>query len=183
MSTYSGKSPAVCSCKSVTSAASRESWRKTRHQSAAARHHGLLSEQQRRPYASLFPNLGSITWLETAANSQYNSFQSSLRSTSYHGFTGQISWTLAHARDDMSYARYAEPENSYCLKCDYGNSDFDIRSNASAYAIYDVPNFIKSKPRIGGGWQLNAIFVVHTGTPFSVTTGTNVSNSFGGGDQ
>ena len=144
---------------------------------------GLLSEQQRRPYNTRFPNLGSITWLETAANSQYNSFQTSLRSTGFHGLQGQISTTLAHARDDMSYARYAEPENSYCLKCDYGNSDFDMRSNTSAYAIYDVPNFLKSKPRIGGGWQLNAIFVVHTGTPFSVTTGTNVSNSFGGGDR
>jgi len=144
---------------------------------------GLLSEQQRRPYYSVYPNLGSITWLETAADSQYNSFQTSLRSTTFHGLSGQISYTLAHARDDMSYARYAEPENSFCLRCDYGNSDFDIRSNSSAYAIYDVPNFLKSHPRIGGGWQLNAIFVVHTGTPFSVTTGTNVSNSFGGGDR
>ena len=144
---------------------------------------GLLSEQQRRPYYSRFPNLSGITWLETAANSQYNSLQTSLRSTSFHGLTGQISTTLAHARDDMSYARYAEPETSYCLRCDYGNSDFDIRSNTSAYAIYDIPNLVKSHPRIGAGWQLNAIFVVHTGTPFSVTTGSNVSNSYGGGDR
>ncbi len=144
---------------------------------------GLLTEQQRRPYNSEFPDLGSITWLETAADSQYNSFQTSIRSTGFHGLTGQLSYTLSHARDDMSYARYAEPENSYCLKCDYGNSDFDIRNVVSAYAIYDVPNFIKSKPRLGGGWQLNALFVTHGGTPFSVTTGTNVSNSFGGGDR
>ena len=144
---------------------------------------GLLSENRRRPFYAQFPNISGITWLETAGNSQYNSFQTSLRSTGLHGMTGQISYTLAHARDDMSYARNAEPQNSRCLKCDYGNSDFDIRHNLSAYAIYDVPTFIKSKPRLGGGWQLDAIFVAHTGTPFSVTTGTNVSNSFGGGDR
>jgi hypothetical protein len=143
---------------------------------------GLLTEQERRPFYSQFPDISGITWLETAADSQYNSLQTSIRSTGFHGLTGQFSYTLAHARDDMSYARYAEPENSYCLKCDYGNSDFDIRSNASAYAIYDVPNFIKSKPRLGGGWQLNALFVVHTGTPFSVTTGSDPT-IFGGGDR
>ena len=83
----------------------------------------------------------------------------------------------------MSFARNAQPENSYCLKCDYGNSDFDIRNTFVAYALYDVPNFVKSKPRLGDGWQANMIFTAHGGTPFSVTDGTNVSNSFGGGDR
>ena len=139
--------------------------------------------QARRPFNSQFPNIAGITWLETAGNSQYNSFQTSLRSTGFHGLTGQIAYTLAHARDDMSFARNAQPENSFCLKCDYGNSDFDIRNTFVAYALYDVPNFVKSKPRLGQGWQLNMIFTAHGGTPFSVTDGSNVSNSFGGGDR
>jgi hypothetical protein len=144
---------------------------------------GLLSTQQRRPLNSQFPNISGITWLETAGDSQYNSFQTSLRSTGFHGITGQLAYTLGHARDDMSAARNAQPESSFCLKCDYGNADFDIRHTFSAYALYDVPNFIKSKPRLGKGWQVNAFLISHTGTPFSVTASTNRSNSFGGGDR
>ena len=107
----------------------------------------------------------------------------SLRTSSYHGLTGQIAYTLAHARDDMSDARYNQSQNNFCLKCDYGNADFDIRHTMSSYAIYDVPNFAPSMPRLGKGWQLNAIFIAHTGTPFSVFAGQNISNQFGGGDR
>ena len=113
----------------------------------------------------------------------YNSFQTSVRTTLVHGLTGQIAYTLAHGRDDMSYARYAEPENSYNLKGDYGNADFDIRHTLSAYALYDVPNFVPSVPRLGKGWQLNTIFIAHTGFPFSVFAGQNISNQYGGGDR
>jgi hypothetical protein len=144
---------------------------------------GLLSIQQRRPFNAQFPDIAGITWLETAGDSQYNSFQTSLRSTSFHGLSGQVSYTLAHARDDMSYARYAEPENSYNLKADYGNADFDIRHTVSAYALYDIPNFLPSFPLLGKGWQVNTIFIAHTGTPFSVFAGQNVSNQYGGGDR
>ncbi len=137
----------------------------------------------RRPYYSQFPDLSGISWLETAGDSQYNSLQTLVRTSGFHGLVGQAAYTWSHARDDMSAARYAEPENSYCLKCDYGSSDFDIRHNFSSYAQYEIPNFVHSHPRIGGGWQLNMLFVAHTGTPFSVYTGQNISNSYGGGDR
>jgi hypothetical protein len=139
--------------------------------------------QARRPFNSQYPNIAGISWLETAANSQYNSFQTSLRTSGFHGLTGQLAYTLAHARDDISGARYNQPENNNCLKCDYGNADFDIRHTFSAYALYDIPNFVRSMPRLGKGWQLNAIFIAHTGTPFSVAAGQNISGSFGGGDR
>ena len=139
--------------------------------------------QSARPYNSIYPDIGGITWMESAADSQYNSWQSSIRFSGFHGITAQAAYTLAHARDDMSDARYAEPENSACLACDYSNSDFDIRHTFSAYALYDIPNFAKSHPRLGKGWQLNALWVMHTGTPFSVVTGQNLSGSFGGGDR
>jgi hypothetical protein len=142
-----------------------------------------LSIQQRRPYNPVYPDISGISWMETAGNSQYNSLQTSVRTSGWHGVTGQMAYTLAHGRDDMSYARYAEPQNSYCLKCDYGNADFDIRHVFSSYILYDVPNFAPSMPRLGQGWQLNAIFIARTGTPFSVQSGQNTSNLFGGGDR
>jgi len=144
---------------------------------------GLLSRQERRPYNGQFPDISGITWLESAGNSQYNSFQTSLRTTSFHGLVGQVAYTLAHARDDMSQSRNNNPENNFCLKCDYGNADFDIRHTFSAYALYDVPNFLPKMPLLGRGWQLNTIFIVHTGTPFTAFAGQNISNSFGGSDR
>lgn len=139
--------------------------------------------QSRRPYNSKFPDIRNITLLETAGNSQYNSLQMSIRTSTWRGLTGQFSYTLAHSRDDMSYARNAQPMNNYNLKADYGNSDFDIRHTASAYAIYDLPNFAKSMPRLGKGWQLNAIYVHHTGTPFSAVSGQNISGNYGGSER
>jgi hypothetical protein len=144
---------------------------------------GLLTIQQRRPFNGIYPNLSGITWMESAGNAQYNSLQTSLRTTSWRGVTAQASYVFAHARDDMSYARYAEPQDSYCLKCDYGNADFDIRHVFSSYLLYDVPNFAPSMPRLGKGWQTNFIFIARTGTPFSVSSGQNTSNLNGGGDR
>ena len=139
--------------------------------------------QDRRPYDSLYPDVSGISWLESSGDSQYNSFQTSIRFSDYHGFTAQGAYTLAHARDDMSSSRYNQPQNNNCLRCDYGNADFDIRHNFSAYALYDIPTFAKSMPWLGKGWQLNMLFVARTGTPFSVGTGQNLSGSFGGGDR
>jgi hypothetical protein len=141
------------------------------------------SIQDRRPYNAQFPDISNISFMETAGNSQYNSMQMSLRTSTFHGLTGQISYTLAHSRDDMSYARYAQPMDDYNLKLDYGNADFDIRHTMSAYALYDVPNFIKSVPRLGKGWQLNTIFIARSGTPFSVYSGQNISGNYGGAER
>ncbi len=144
---------------------------------------GKLSIQQRRPFNAQYPAIAGISWLESSGNSQYNSFQTSLRTSGFHRLTGQISYTLAHARDDSSYARNAQPQNNFDLKGDYGNSDFDIRHTLSAYALYDVPNFAPNYPRLGKGWQLNTIFIAHSGTPFSVAAGQNISGQYGGGDR
>ncbi len=132
---------------------------------------GLLSIQQRRPFDAEYPNISGITWMASDGNSQYNSLQTSIRTTAWHGLSGQASYVFSHARDDMSSSRYNEPQNSYCLKCDYSNSDYDIRNVFSSYLLYDVPNFTPSHPRLGNGWQTNLIFIARGGTPFSVTTG------------
>ncbi|MEO8662605.1 MAG: carboxypeptidase regulatory-like domain-containing protein [Bryobacteraceae bacterium] len=139
--------------------------------------------QERRPYNGEYPNIRNISWLETSGNSQYNSLQMSVRTTMTHGLSGQIAYTLAHGRDDMSSARYNQPMNNYDLKGDYGNADFDIRHTVSSYALYDVPNFVKSKPRIGKGWQLNTLFIVRSGFPFTAVTGQNGSLNYGGSER
>jgi hypothetical protein len=127
-----------------------------------------------RPYYSQFPNLGAINEVQSVANSNFNGLLGSVRMTSFHGFTTKLSYTFGHSLDDLSYARGIIPQNSYCLRCDYGNSDFDIRSSLSMFLSYAVPQPTKYRA-ILGGWQLNTMFTFFTGTPFTVTSGSDSS--------
>ena len=77
----------------------------------------------------------------------------------------------------MSNVRNNGPEDSYNLGADWGNADFDVRHVVSGYVLYDIPNFAPHMPRLGRGWQLNAFLTHQSGSPFSVTTGTNISNT------
>jgi hypothetical protein len=78
--------------------------------------------------------------------------------------------------DDLSCARHIIPQDSYCLRCDYGNSDFDIRISFSMFLTYALPEPGKH-PNILGGWQLNTLFSFFTGSPFTVTSGDDSSGT------
>lgn len=144
---------------------------------------GKLTEQQRRPYDSVFPNIAGITELRTAGNSHYNSMQISLRNQQWHGLTGQIQYTFSHAMDTESNVRNNGPEDSYNLNLDWGNADFDVRHVVTGYLLYDLPNLTPKFPRLGKGWQMNVLLTHQSGSPFSVNTSTNVSGSFNKRDR
>ncbi|MFZ0592774.1 MAG: TonB-dependent receptor, partial [Bryobacteraceae bacterium] len=129
-----------------------------------------------RPYYSQFPYLGAIDEIQSVANANYNSLIGSLRSSNFHGFTTKLSYTLGHSLDDLSYARHIIPQNSYCLQCEYGNSDYDIRSSFSMFLSYVLPQPVSHRALLGG-WQLNTLFSFFTGTPFSVLSGDDSSGT------
>jgi hypothetical protein len=129
-----------------------------------------------RPYYSQFPNLAAINEVQSVGNGHYNSMIGSLRSTNFHGITTKLSYTLGHSLDDLSYARGIIPQNSYCLKCDYGNSDFDIRSSFSMFLSYALPQPSKHQALLGG-WQVNTLLSFFTGTPFTVYSGNDSSGT------
>ncbi len=129
-----------------------------------------------RPYYSLFPYLGAINEVQSVGNSNFNGLLGSLRTNNFHGFTTKLSYTFGHSLDDLSYARGIIPQNSYCLRCDYGNSDFDIRSSFSMFLAYTVPQPTKYRT-VFGGWQLNTLFSFFTGTPFNVLSGNDSSGT------
>jgi hypothetical protein len=129
-----------------------------------------------RPYYSQFPNLAAINEVQSVGNGHFNGLLASLRTTSFHGFSSRLSYTLGHSMDDLSYARGIIPQNSYCLKCDYGNSDFDIRNSFSMFLTYATPQPVKYKALLGG-WQFNTLFSFFTGTPFTVYSGNDSSGT------
>src|SRR5580693_7464824 len=128
---------------------------------------GAPEENSSRPYYSQFPNLAAIDEVQSVANAHYNSLQASLRSTNWHGFTTNLAYTLAHSIDDLSGARHVIPQNSYCLECDYGNSDFDIRNTFSMFLAYAPPEPAHHRVLLGG-WQFNTLWSFFSGTPFTV---------------
>jgi hypothetical protein len=129
-----------------------------------------------RPYYSEFPNLGAINQVESVGNAHFNGLLGSLRASNFHGVTAKLSYTLGHSMDDLSYARGIIPQDSYCLRCDYGNSDFDIRNSFSMFISYALPQPATHQALLGG-WQLNTLFSFFTGSPFTVYSGDDSSGT------
>jgi Carboxypeptidase regulatory-like domain len=129
-----------------------------------------------RPYASEFPNLAAIDEVQSVGNANYNSLIGSLRTSNFHGFTTKLAYTYGHSLDDLSYARHDIPQDSYCLQCDYGNSDYDIRNSFSTFLSYTPPEPGSHKLLLGG-WQFNTLFSFFSGTPFTVLSGNDSSGT------
>ena len=71
--------------------------------------------------------------------------------------------------------------SSYDLRGNFGHSDFDVRHTFTSYITYNLPAPSHAKLLLGG-WQLNSLMSIHTGTPFTVYAGKNVSGTFEGKD-
>ena len=143
----------------------------------------LALAQLTRPYYSTFPQYGVINEVQTIGNSHYSSLQASLRTSAWRGLASQFSYTYGHAIDDASAVRSTVPSNSANLRSDYGNSSFDVRHTFNSYVIYDLPRLSKGPKLLVNGWQLNSLLSFHTGSPFNVTYGKNISGTFEGGDR
>jgi Carboxypeptidase regulatory-like domain/TonB dependent receptor/TonB-dependent Receptor Plug Domain len=125
------------------------------------------------PFAPSGGTFFYVNQLETTANSSYNALQASLTLRERRGFTTSINYTWSHSIDNASdgqdyVANATQPDNSYRTDLERGNSNFDVRHRFVATFGYDVPNFIKRYPRLGGGWQLNGILTLRSGSPFHV---------------
>ncbi len=125
------------------------------------------------PFAPSGGTFFYVNYLETTAESEYNGLQTSLSARGFKGFTAQINYTWSHSIDNASdgqdyVANATQPDNSYRPDFERGNSNFDIRHRFVAAVSYEVPNLIKRYPRLGSGWQLNAIWTLRSGSPFHV---------------
>ncbi len=125
------------------------------------------------PFAPSGGTFFYVNHLETTANSNYNALQASLTTRQRRGFTSTINYTWSHSIDNASdgqdyVANATQPDNSFRTDLERANSNFDVRHRFVATFSYELPNLIKSHPRIGGGWQLNGILTLRSGSPFHV---------------
>ena len=139
---------------------------------------GSSGANSTRPFYSQYPNYGVINQIQGIGTSNYNSLQASLRMSSWHGLTSQFAYTWGHALDEISEIYLFNPQNSLCFKCEYGNSDFDVRNTFTSYVSYMAPSFHGPKV-LTQGWQFNGLMNFHGGQPFTVYS-SNVGGSGNG---
>ncbi len=136
---------------------------------------GTGTVQSRRPYNGLYPTLGAINQLESAASSNYHSFQAQFTQRLWKGVTAKFAYTLGHSIDDASEPRNLLPANSYNTRLDRAASDFDVRHIFNSFVSYTVPSFTSHWKPLTQGWQINTLITAHTGQPINFRAGTDVN--------
>ncbi|WP_348267100.1 TonB-dependent receptor [Edaphobacter paludis] len=142
------------------------------------------------PNSKLYPALNSITRGEANGIGRYNGLQVFLNSRMAHGLQYTAAYTWSHTMDNSNGAFTTgtnSPGNRLFIlptgpdfKDNYGNSDQDQRNVFVFSALAELPfgrgkRFGSQIPwaldEIIGGWQLNTIASINSGTHFDVSTG------------
>ena len=134
-------------------------------------------QQSTRPYFGQFHNFGVIDEIQGIGTSNYNSLQTSLRTTSWHGVISQFSYAWSHNLDEVTQYVGALPQDSTNFKNDYGNSDLDVRHHFSAYLLYDIPGSRRGPAWLSHGWQANSNLSFRTGEPFTIHASSDTSGT------
>jgi hypothetical protein len=142
------------------------------------------------------PAFGPITWLDPAGDNHYNGLSARVEHRFTKGLYILNSFTWGKGMGDSEqaleyYAGYyqANPQNIHDLAAEKAPSSFDVKLNNVTSLVYQLPfgkgrqigaNMNPVLDGILGGWELNTINTVHTGTPLDViynATGANEVSS------
>ena len=118
---------------------------------------------------------------KSIANSHYDGLQLNITKQLSNGLQIQGSYTYSHAIDDASdpidptAGNRGLPRNSFNLRPERGNSDFDVRHRAVINYIYELP-VGRGKVHLSGGavgralegWQLSGITIFSSGVPYDI---------------
>lgn len=138
------------------------------------------------PASRMFPNLGSITVTDNRGKSNYNSLQAQYERRFTQGFQFLGAFTWSKSIDDSCGALdTCSPQLFSDFGIERGLSELDQNYRLSLSALYELPigrgkrwgsNWSRPIDWAIGGWQLNGIYTLQAGLPFSVT-----DNQFGPG--
>lgn len=135
------------------------------------------------PNHDLFPNLGSVTVQDNHGNSSYNSLQAQYerRLTKGLQFLGAFTWskTIDDACGDLDSCA---PQLFSNYSIERGRSNIDQPYRMVLSSLYELPigrgkrfgsNWSRPLDWALGGWQINGIYTLQAGLPFSVTVDGN----------
>jgi hypothetical protein len=140
------------------------------------------------PYGQpLDQRFGSVNEFRTDAGSNYTGLQTSI-AKQFGGLTLRGNYTYSHCLDEVSNGGLLAFSSlgiisplPGSLHKEYGNCDYDIRHNISAFGVYEIPFHSGHKllTRAFGGWQFSQTAFLHSGVPFSVLSAPYTANNNG----
>jgi hypothetical protein len=123
---------------------------------------------------------GRIRTIQNDEYANYNGLTATLRQRMSHGVQFLASYTWSHTLDISSDSNDGgAPMNPFNVPGDYGNANWDIRHRFVASVVYDLPSFNGRNALLHwvlGGWQINDITTLQSGTPFNVVIPDDVAN-------
>ena len=147
----------------------------------------------RRPYYTINPNLTDVTVRGNWGDASYNALEAQLAKRLSQGLTFNLSYTWSQLLSDGGNANGGgnwPPQNARCIRCMWGPTPDDRSQVFVLSHTYELPLGPGHRyanhgvwGAVAGNWDVNGIWTAMTGTHFSATLGTNVSNSAGGGGQ
>jgi hypothetical protein len=143
------------------------------------------------PSSCVYSSTGLIAGI---ANSSYNALETSLKKRFSHGISFLASYTYSKSIDDASSFNMtgsaSKPvagendlaQNPFDLAAEHGRSLFDSRHRLVLSYQWNLPFWRQPHgwyQQVLGGWQLNGIATVMSGTPFTVFDSNDVSEQGG----
>src|SRR5581483_2726363 len=133
----------------------------------------LANENNRR----LYQGFGANNVLSSEANSNYNGLQIQVNKRFSHGFSVQGAYTFSRSLDQSSaFSLGAGVPNVFNLHTQWGLSDFYAKHIASFSWVWHLPSLrgqTAALRGIAGGWQLNGLVSLRSGTPVNIVTGAD----------
>jgi len=130
----------------------------------------------------VFPNLGPITMSQSSGESDYKALQVWINRRFTNRLSWQVAYTWSHAVSNVPLTSFTSATTDpFNFDYDKGDSDLDRRHMFVSNAVYELPNFKQwgsLAHHVLGGWQLNGIITLLSGTPLDVFTNAN-ANYFG----
>ncbi|HZP05317.1 MAG TPA: TonB-dependent receptor [Terracidiphilus sp.] len=128
----------------------------------------------------------SVQLYESEAYSNFNAGEATYRLRPTYGLEFQLNYTYSHALGDTSgpiavndnNVAGGDPQNNFCLRCEYGPSASDSRHMLSSDWVYQLP-FGRGKQfgagvatwldEVIGGWTVSGSAVLFSGQPNTIT--------------
>ena len=140
-----------------------------------------------KPLVAAFGHTADASVRGYGVNSNYNSFQTNATKRLSHGLSFTLAYTWSRSLDVGSDQASFTINNNF--RRNYGPSNYDRTHMLTISHIFELP-VGKGKPYLNhgpasyivGGWQLNGIYRLATGTPFSITTDATPCNCPGNGN-
>ncbi len=128
-------------------------------------------DYQQLNYVRPYRGFDAINLFSTVFTSNYNGLQMQFQKQFSASSLVVLNYTWSH---DLTTASgdYRSAQNTYNLRGDYGNSDFDRRHVFTGSYVYDLPFYKHQTGFAGhvlGGWELSGIVYLNSGRHYTAT--------------